>query len=82
MVLCLRKGAQFWAIFEPLSGILPGCYDGGRGIFPAAPEELSPFRASGIMQIRLHICKMGDFCRNSDMKLFRCIDENVSARNE
>ena len=78
MVLCLRKGAQFWAIFEPLSGILPGCYDGGRGIFPAAPERLSPQRGSGIMQNGLHICKLCDFGAFSDMKLFWFMDENVS----
>ena len=78
MVLCLRKGAHFGHDFEPLSGILPECFSRGRGIFPAAPEGLSPFGGSGIMQNGLHICKMGGFCRNSDMKLFWFMDENVS----
>lgn len=68
--LCLRKGAQFWAIFEPLSGILTGCFTRGRGRFPAALEGLSPFGASDIMQNGLHICKIPGLGAFSDMKLF------------
>jgi len=81
MVLCLRKEAQIWAIFEPLSGILTRSFTRGRGIFPAAPEGLSPFRGSGIMQNGLHICKLCVFGAFSDMKLFWFIGENVSAQN-
>jgi len=65
-----EKRDSFWAIFEPLSGILPECFSRGRGTFPAAPEGLSPFRASEIMQNGVNIFKLPGFGAFSDMKLF------------
>ena len=42
MILCPQEGAQLGHDFESLSGILTGSFTRGRGIFPAAPERLSP----------------------------------------
>lgn len=66
--LCPQAGTQIWAIFEPLSGILTGSFTRGRGTFPAAPESLSPFRASEIMQNGVNIFKLPGFGAFSDMK--------------